>query len=185
MTTISVEIGQWVDQSTQIGTVGAVGFTFPCPYYHLHYEVDQVGTGPIEFGPLRACHGSSLVTYPSALGYAAWDDVPPFSLGVWSDGSACVKSTPPGAPQNVIAKPGDRRATVSFTPPASDGGDSVSSYAVTASPGGQRAQGRRSPIVVRHLTNGRRYRFTVVAANASGPGDPSVPSNAVVPRKRR
>ena len=43
MSTVSVAKDQWVDENTEIGKVGAVGFTFPCPYYHLHYEVTSSG----------------------------------------------------------------------------------------------------------------------------------------------
>ena len=179
MTTVTVVPGQWVDQNTQIGAIGAVGYTFPCPTYHLHFEVTTFGVRG-DPGPLKACHGASLVTYPDALGYSSWDAVPPWQLGVWSDGSRCA-ATPPGSPTQVEAAPGDGQADVYFTAPASDGYDAITSYTVTASPGGAHATGPASPLTVAGLTNGRNYTFTVTATNGLGTGAPSSPSDAIVP----
>ena len=177
MATVTVKIGDWVDASTQIGTVGAVGYTFPCPAYHLHFQVlgDQGGLEP---GPLHACHGPSLVSYPSLLGYGAWDAVPPWLLGVWSDGSACAL---PGSPTAVTARARDAGADVSFSAPASDGGFPITSYAVTVSPGGAQWTGTSSSIAVGDLTNGTSYTFTVTATNSAGTGSASTPSSAVTP----
>jgi hypothetical protein len=89
--------------------------------------------------------------------------------------------TEPGAPLDVAAYAGDSQATVSFSPPASDGGAPITSFTVTASPGGQGASGSGSPITVFGLADGTSYSFTVTAANGVGPGPPSAPSNAVTP----
>ena len=179
LTTVSVSPSQWVDPNTQIGTIGAVGYTFPCPYYHLHYQVFANGSS-IDPGPLKACHGASMVSYPSALGYSSWDAVPPYELGVWSDGPSCGQAAP-GAPTAISVAAGDGQATISFSPPASDGLNQVTSYTVTASPGGANAVGEASPITLSGLTNGTTYTFTVAATNAIGTGPPSSPSAPVVP----
>ena len=92
-----------------------------------------------------------------------------------------MTATPPGAPTGVTASAGDTQATVTFTPPASDGGSAITSYTVTSSPGEIKATGSASPITVAGLTNGTTYTFTVTATNAIGPGSASIPSNAVTP----
>jgi len=91
--------------------------------------------------------------------------------------SAC----PPDAPTNVVATTGDATATVSFTPPAADGGATVTSYTVTSSPDQITATDVASPVQVTGLTNGVTYTFTVVAKNSAGVSGPSLPSNAATP----
>jgi hypothetical protein len=92
--TLTVANGQWVDEATQIGTVGSVGYTDPCPAYHLHFQVNSNGT-PVDPGNLKACHGGTLINYPSALGYSSWNSVPYLGASVYSDGTACGAPPPP------------------------------------------------------------------------------------------
>jgi Ca2+-binding RTX toxin-like protein len=87
----------------------------------------------------------------------------------------------PGAPTSVTAAAGNTTASVSFLAPASDGGSPITSYTVTASPGGRTATTTTLNAVVTGLLNGTTYTFTVVAANAAGPGPASAPSNPVTP----
>jgi len=87
----------------------------------------------------------------------------------------------PGAPTAVNASAGNLSATVSFTPPASNGGSAITSFTVTSSPDNVTATGAASPIVVGGLTNGTPYTFTVTATNSIATGLPSAPSNSVIP----
>jgi len=92
-----------------------------------------------------------------------------------------VPDTVPGPPVIGTAMAGNGEATVHFTPPASDGGRTITAYTVTASPGGAEGSGPASPITVTGLNNGTAYTFTVKATNALGDGQPSAESNSVTP----
>src|SRR5207302_482917 len=102
-------------------------------------------------------------------------------------GITLAPATVPDPPTNVAATAGSASATVTFSPPASDGGSSITSYTATATDhtnpahGGQSATASGSPITVTGLTNGDSYTLTVTATNTVGTGPPSQPSNAVVP----
>jgi len=85
----------------------------------------------------------------------------------------------PGAPGIGVATAGDAQATVSFTPPAFNGGAAITNYTVTSSPGGLTASGTASPLTVTGLTNGQTYSFTVTATNSAGTGPASPPSNSI------
>ena len=87
----------------------------------------------------------------------------------------------PGASTWVYATADNAQATVGFTAPASDGGSPITSYRVTASPGGAQTTGAGSPITMMGLTNEVAYTFTVAATNEAGTGAESGASAAVTP----
>lgn len=95
--------------------------------------------------------------------------------------SAIPQAALPGAPTGVTAIAGNGQATVSFTPPADNGGSPITGYTVTSSPGNITATGTDTTITVTGLTNGTAYTFTVTASNAAGTGPASAPSNTVIP----
>jgi len=95
---------------------------------------------------------------------------------------AAVPRTVPAAPTILSASAGDGRATVSFSAPSDNGGNLITGYEVTSSPGNITATGTSSPITVTGLSNGTTYTFTVKAINAAGGSAPSAASNAVTPR---
>jgi N-acetylneuraminic acid mutarotase len=91
-------------------------------------------------------------------------------------------SSAPSAPQGVSASAGNGQALVTWAPPASDGGDVVQHYTVTASTGQTVATpDTRTFATVPGLANGRPVTFTVTATNAAGTGGASAPSNSVTP----
>lgn len=88
----------------------------------------------------------------------------------------------PGAAGAVSALAGNHSATVSFAPPASDGGLPVLRYTIRASTGQSVTTPDARPVTtVPGLANGRPVAFTVAAINALGAGAASAPSAAVIP----
>ncbi|MFM7819584.1 MAG: fibronectin type III domain-containing protein, partial [Actinomycetota bacterium] len=88
----------------------------------------------------------------------------------------------PTAPLNVRASAGDSSATINWLAPSSNGYSAITGYTATSSPGAKTCTTTGSlSCVVRGLTNGTSYTFTVTATNAIGTSVPSSPSEAVVP----
>lgn len=102
-----------------------------------------------------------------------------FRIVVTSPPSAAI--TVPGAPTIGTATAGNAQASVTFTPPSSNGGAAITSYTLTSNPGGFTGSGASSPVVVTGLTNGTSYTFSATATNSVGTGPPSGASNAVTP----
>jgi large repetitive protein len=106
--------------------------------------------------------------------------------------NAVTPASPPGAPTGVTASAANASASVSWTPPADNGGSAVTSYTVTASDSTTPANGGETctytvsdpetdTCTVTGLANGDSYTFIVTATNTAGTGPASDPSNAVTP----
>lgn len=94
--------------------------------------------------------------------------------------SFTVNAVVPGAPViGTAVAQGIDTAEINFTAPASNGGSAISSYTVTASPGGLTKTGSGSPITFNGLSPATSYTFTVTATNAVGIGSPSAVSNQI------
>jgi predicted extracellular nuclease len=85
----------------------------------------------------------------------------------------------PGAPTAVSATPGDGSAVVRFSPPAFDGGATITSY--TATCGTQSATGTASPLTINGLTNFVTVSCSVIATNSIG-NSPSSATVSVTPQ---
>ena len=81
----------------------------------------------------------------------------------------------PDAPQIEDVIPGDGKLTVRFTPPANDGGASITDYEYSTDNGVTWVStgSTTSPIVITGLTNGTSYNVQLRAVNSSGAGTAS------------
>lgn len=102
--------------------------------------------------------------------------------------SAVTPLTKPGPPTGVQAASGNASALVTWLPPSDDGGSPLTSFTVTASPGGQTCTATSPSTIcaVPSLTNGQAYTFTVTARTAAfatvGASNASTSSSSVTPQ---
>jgi hypothetical protein len=114
----------------------------------------------------------------------------PNGAGPSSERSNSVTPTtgvvPPSAPTEVSASPATQQAQVSWSAPSNNGGGAITGYTVTPYVGSvaqtpDEVSASKTTAVVKGLTNGISYTFTVTAANSAGSGAASAASNAVTP----
>ncbi|PTN56228.1 autotransporter domain-containing protein [Stenotrophomonas panacihumi] len=144
-----------------------------------------LGMTAVRFGTTAASYTLSSDTRLTAVVPAGSGTVPltvTTDAGTVSAGSFTY-ATVPGAPSIGTVTAGDAQAVVAFAPPASDGGASITTYTVTASPGGATASGPAGPLTVTGLSNGTAYTFSVTATNLAGTGLASAASASVTPQQ--
>ena len=122
---------------------------------------------------------SKLPVAVDTTGALAGQTVTAIDSGVYT--TAVVFAAPPQPPTGVSGLAGDAKVTVSWTPPADDGGAPIQGYAAIASPGGATCTTGDNSCIVTGLTNGTDYTFTVTARNAIGTSPPSALSAPVTP----
>jgi YVTN family beta-propeller protein len=100
-----------------------------------------------------------------------------------ASGTVSVLALQPSAPRSVVATAGDSHLEVAWEVPAFTGGQPISSYTATASPGGETCTSSGATgCTISGLTNGTAYTATVTATNSIGTSAPSDPSAPVTPR---
>lgn len=92
-----------------------------------------------------------------------------------------IPKSAPDAPIIGTATAGTNQATITFSPPLSNGGSVVTTYTATSAPGNLTVSGPASPLTVTGLIAGMTYTFTVTATNINGTGPASAPTNSVTP----
>ena len=109
-----------------------------------------------------------------------------------SNSASTMPRAVPKQPTVVSATSGaDAKSVVSWIGPANNGGEPITGYTATASPGLRTCTAgipslpgmRGAQCTITGLTNGVSYTFTVVATNAVGSGEASLPSNAAIPSR--
>ena len=95
----------------------------------------------------------------------------------------------PGVPLNVVATPGDKQASVSWSAPANAGTSAITDYVIEYSTNGGNSwttftdgTATTTSAVVTGLVNGTAHIFRVSAVNAAGTGDPSAASASITPQ---
>jgi YVTN family beta-propeller protein len=131
-------------------------------------------------GPGAAGSVSVVVTNPGSLPGA----LPNGFTYVGPNPPPPPPSNPPSAPLDVTAVPGNGQTTISWRPPTDPGSFPVTSYRVTASPGGQSCLVSAPTLTctLTRLMNGTPYTFTVEALNGAGWSPASAASAPVTPK---
>lgn len=148
----------------------------------------MLATGQLPPGLIIASNGT-LSGMPTATGSYTFTlkvvDSSPTPVEKTGTFSMAVMPAAPGTPTDALAAGQGNDVTVTFNAPAELGGTPITSYTVTAAPGGRQATGPASPITVTGLGYGTPYTFTVTAAHAGGTSTASAPSNAVTLRAQQ
>ncbi len=151
--------GYQIYQSTTPGIYGSETATVTESVYS--YEMTGLANGTVYYFVVKAINEGGLSAESNEM--------------------SAKPATVPTAPTHIAAVAGNGQATITFTPPADNGGSSITRYEVTSSPGNIVATGVGGPIVITGLTNGTSYFFTVKAINEQGGSESSAASNTVTP----
>ncbi len=106
-----------------------------------------------------------------------------------SPSTTVTPRTVPGAPTILTVTPGNASATITWTPPSSDGGSAITTYTAVAGDettptnGGESCTWTAGPLTctITGLTNGDSYVFGLSATNGAGTGMTSAIVGPVTP----
>jgi Fibronectin type III domain len=179
-------VGTVTNNNVTADTFVEVIFTFyDCTGKTVAADFTFINLSPPTLGPSPASASFELIRIPGAPAYVgavvlaqSTDPPSPYAIP-----APAVVATTPGPPTNVMAVADIGSAVVSWVAPACAGGSPITGYTITSSPGSvtTTAAANATSATVPALSNGTAYTFTVLAANAVGPGPASTPSNSVTP----
>jgi hypothetical protein len=185
---VVVPLTQALDPYQAITITPDPAVTTPGGTLQLHAKVAGAAAQNVTWS-VPAGNGSitqtGLYTAPGTRGtYQVIAAQPGTGLNPGAEGllSVQVGNQPPGPPTNPAASSTSYgTATVTWAPPADTGGAAITSYTVTASPGGQSQQtsGTTTSDTISGLTPGATYTFTIKATTDGGSSVPSPATNAV------
>lgn len=192
---LTVESGPGITSSTPAVAGATVGITVTGHGFRPGLQVQSDVRG-VTFGAPTVTTPSQFtvsVSTSDATPVGSYDltvtDSDP-ATGAASCGSCLSVVDVPSPPVVDAVSAHNHHVTVTFTPPANDGGQPIVSYTVSAidvtnpANGGQTATGTRSPIIVGGLINGDTYHFRVTASNGAATSRPSTASANAVPSAR-
>ena len=140
-----------------------------------------VATSPLVIHAVNASIKKGMVGYgilngvPAPLGTATSDGS--ITLYMTEDPLLVVSPTKPGSPTDIRTSSGlGQSSVVSWTVPENDGGEPITGYVATASPGGSTCAvsgATATSCTMTDLQADTSYTFTVQAINQVGPSDPS------------
>ena len=169
--------GQVVVSFTAPASTGGLPITAYTVIWTPHDGSDTPGSPLATSHTVTGLHNGTTYTFNVEAANA-------IGTGPQSNPVKAMPATVPGTPTIGTATAGHAEATVNFTPPASNGGDPITSYIVTAyingTATGITGSGPKSPITVKGLTGGQAYTFKVAATNMVGTGAVSGFSNPPV-----
>ncbi len=155
------------------------GYTASC----ASSDGGATGTSPGLSSPITVGSLTNGKTYTCSVTATNVDG----TSGPSPDSGAAIPATVPDAPAPPSISAGNTQITVTFSAPASNGGQPINNYTATCTSSNGGATGSASnaglvqAITVSALTNGKSYTCHVTAANVAGTSGASTDSSPAVP----